>query len=133
MSVRAKAPAEVRDGLGQPVTGHLRDVFLERRHFLEARQKLTHVKRITTAILEGPACKLLAAQNAFEADRRSLRSRLEWCCPFAACPYCDGRQRNCKACEGSGWVNRDLYEQAPKIKDLAAAGKLPGGLTSDDD
>lgn len=78
------------------------------------------------AIAEMPIGRdLLRASKAhwrtIEAAIGTIRETLAGCKPHAACPYGTECGSDCKACEGTGWVSKGVYDAIPKaIRDAAS-------------
>jgi hypothetical protein len=34
--------------------------------------------------------------------------------PAHVCPYCKGKDPDCNACKGKGWVTRGMFERRPR-------------------
>lgn len=50
----------------------------------------------------------------FKNDLENARNALKLCKPHAVCPYCGGEAKRCKACNGTGWITKPMYDAIPK-------------------
>jgi hypothetical protein len=125
-----EAPPEPgKDALGIPVPLTAATAFADREHYREARSLLRRLAALVTSLAQSPGGAHLAPELsrreaggriAFRATQlEEFRSLLNGSEPHAAvCPWCHRDhpghfERDCKACQGLGWVPLRLWRRAP--------------------
>jgi len=105
----------LKDSVGQIIPEHLRKVFERRSNINGDLKKLAGFKKTVMNRVKWrePIMSLLNT-TAFQANYENLRRTLRSAMPYAVCPYCGGDAKDCKACKGFGFLNKDTYEAAPK-------------------
>ena len=79
-------------------------------------------REIIAKWIEG-TCKLSAGRKLCKSRQQSatdignVKNALKFSAPYAICPYCWAKKKQCEACEGSGWVSKDIYDQSPVAKE----------------
>lgn len=122
-------PEPGTDALGIPVPLTAATAFADREQYREARSLLRRLAALVTALAQSPGGAHLAPELsrreaggriAFRATQlEEFRSLLNGSEPHAAvCPWCyrdhPGHfERDCKACQGLGWVPLRLWRRAP--------------------
>jgi len=111
-------PDRMTDQEGIPLPEHLIPVFERRR---EIRAWRGHVERLWQAVKAAadsgdPFLRYLRVQT-FKAECSNLRRAIDFALPYAVCPYCSGDggvEGDCRACDGSGWVNSTTWLSSPQ-------------------
>lgn len=52
--------------------------------------------------------------NQIATDMKNVRDAIRWAIPYQRCPYRTCKTTGCKACNGEGWVVKDVWENIPK-------------------
>jgi hypothetical protein len=82
----------------------------ELRKLLKAMDDLgKEIERIGKSPL-GACMHWDSARSSLKAARKTMYQGR----PAHVCPYCKGKDQECNACKGRGWVTRAVYEQRPK-------------------
>jgi hypothetical protein len=122
-------PEPGKDALGIPVPLEAAAAFADREHYRQARSLLRKLFAVVSRLAQSPGGAHLAAglsrresqgKVAFRATQlEEFKTLLNGSEPHAAaCPWCHrehpGRwDRDCKACQGLGWVPLRLWRRAP--------------------
>lgn len=53
-------------------------------------------------------------RNSIVRDLNNAKTTIGGCIPHSVCPYCLSVDSGCNVCNSTGWVNRDIFNQAPK-------------------
>ena len=115
-------PAVV-DAEDRPVPKQLEEIFTDRLVFASILNRLRTIAADLTKLRARRSGTLLAQDaSAIEQRRRDLYSYINFAQPHATCPYCDADKKACRACHGSGWVNKVVYSQAPPRSTAAGNG-----------
>ncbi len=86
-----------------------------RARFDALMQTTSNLKRDVRKIAGEAGGELLKTEvNVLERALDEVRATIKFTRPFIACIYCDGRNDNCQACKGLGWLNHAKYDQAPE-------------------
>jgi hypothetical protein len=105
--------ADVVDSVGQAIPEKLRPIFARRG---EINALLTQLSALKSSVMKSFEAKdslyRLLHLTSFKANMENAYSDVKQCLPFASCPYC--KAKGCKACGGSGYVNRLQYKSAPR-------------------
>jgi ParB-like chromosome segregation protein Spo0J len=123
------APEPGRDALGILVPLEAAAAFADREHYRQTRSLLRKLSAVVSRLAQSPGGAHLAAglsrresggKVAFRATQlEEFKTLLNGSEPHAAaCPWCHrehpGRwDRDCKACQGLGWVPLRLWRRAP--------------------
>lgn len=104
-----------KDAAGNPIPKKLRPVFDDRKVVWSLLSRLAVWKQEVLKHVEtrDPVFALLN-KTAFEADCENVRLQLKSALPYAVCPYCGARSKDCKACQGFGILNKRSYDMAPR-------------------
>ena len=102
------------DAKGLKVDERFREVFEAASQFDVLLREIAHIKGEVKALVESAAGGVLAKhRQQIEQDRQNLLRAVKFAKPYACCPYCGGRMKECKACEGRGWVTQEVYDTSP--------------------
>lgn len=105
------------DELGDELPDHLCSVFAAAKEFAAKAKELSAVaKWIEETCKTKAGRKLLKSRPQALTDIGNLKNAIKFSAPYAICPYCKANKKHCDACEGSGWVSKDVYNQAPPEK-----------------
>ena len=106
---------EPKDNVGRVIPEHLQEVYERRSNINGDLKQLAGFRKAVMQRVKRrePIISLLNA-TAFQANYENLRRTLRSAIPYAVCPYCGGDAKDCKACKGFGFLNKDTYEAAPK-------------------
>jgi len=114
------ASDRVVDGLGNKVPKWLEKTFADVDEFDAAQRLLTKlVNQLKTLSENGAMYRYLVFDEA-QALARQMHNVIAFGKPHAECPYCHqkmkgkGPDKDCDACRGVGYVNRSIYDQAPR-------------------
>lgn len=69
--------------------------------------------RQARSVAESPMGIYVSTQR-LDVDLKNVTRNLRGGKPFALCPYCGGGAHKCRACNGHGWINKLLHNQAPR-------------------
>ena len=110
-----KASEPIKDQAGRIIPEHLQELYKGREIIAGFVRDLTQLKSelMRRIDLRDLAFSLINI-TAFQAEYETLRRRLKSAMPYAVCVYCGGDSKDCKACKGFGFLNKDTYEAAPK-------------------
>ncbi len=120
------------DAVGVEIPEHLLAVFGNARApFDEGMRLLSQLKTLVTEMAGGEASHFIGAQLAsLEQDRLNMYHAVKFGRPFAVCPYCKGKKKNCTACgdpktgkDPVGWVNELIWKESPVGKKAEAKAK----------
>lgn len=103
------------DGRGLKADEKFSEVFIAASRFDVLLRSIAHIKGEVEAIIKSAAGAVLAKQHqSIENDRKNMLRALKFAKPYATCPYCGGAGRDdCKACDGRGWVTKEVYDASP--------------------
>lgn len=105
------------DELGDELPDHLCSIFAVSKEFAARAKELSAVaKWIEETCKTKAGRKLLKSRPQALTDIGNLKNAIKFSAPYAICPYCKANKKHCDACEGSGWVSKDVYNQAPTEK-----------------
>ena len=81
----------------------------------EVVAKIALAKRAVNDLAKTPAGRVLSRwMKEINAKLDAVRSSVKSAMPHAECCYCNGRDSSCEVCEGSGWLDKAVYESAPQ-------------------
>jgi len=107
-----------QDATGTELPDFLVDIFDEAAELEQSRRDLKDLMDWVEHYSGRPAGRIMAREsNQLLVDLRNVDRSLKFATPYAICPYCKanrGKTASCKACQGAGWVGKDVYDQAPK-------------------
>lgn len=118
----SKLIVQVLDKRKKPVPQNLAGVFHELHYFNESRDLLKKLNTVLDSIANGPAGRAIRKDMAFKKQGEiyryystaasDIRQLLNYSEPYAPCGYCGGS--GCDACQDSGWLTKDAFENSPK-------------------
>ncbi len=108
----ANAEEPQTDDEGQPVPKGLADVFAAASEFEDHARTLTKIQKWAEEVAEQEQGFWFHAQS-FVADLNNAKQALRFNKPYAVCPYCQAKKKNCDACKGHGFVSKGIYKAAP--------------------
>jgi hypothetical protein len=111
-----KADGPPKDMAGRIIPEHLQSIYEGRKLISGFIRDLDGLKNSIMHKVDDhdPVLSLLRV-TAFQAVFGALRQSLKSSMPYAVCVYCGGEDsKNCKACNGFGFLNKDSYNAAPK-------------------
>jgi hypothetical protein len=110
----AAKPEPLRDATGTAVPDEIAEAYQDHKDEVNALLSSLSALKSETLRKEGVdgyhrvQFRIIAA--AFDTIASTLRlSAL----PYAVCPYCVGKERDCQACRGTGFIGRAHYEVLP--------------------
>jgi hypothetical protein len=110
----AAKPEPLRDATGTAVPDEIAEAYHDHKDEVNALLSSLSALKSETLRKEGVdgyhrvQFRIIAA--AFDTIASTLRlSAL----PYAVCPYCVGKERDCQACRGTGFIGRAHYEVLP--------------------
>jgi hypothetical protein len=110
----AAKPEPLRDATGTAVPDEIAEAYHDHKDAVNALLSSLSALKSETLRKEGVdgyhrvQFRIIAA--AFDTIASTLRlSAL----PYAVCPYCVGKERDCQACRGTGFIGRAHYEVLP--------------------
>jgi hypothetical protein len=110
----------MEDQEGHSLPEDLRDVFAIAAEFRSKRRELSAIRAWVEDQLKLPIGRLFAkSATTIKTDFGNLDRTFKFAAPHAICPYCkakEPRRCGCKGCEGTGWVSKEVYDQAPGVK-----------------
>lgn len=74
--------------------------------------QISATKKQLIEIAGTPIGKFIHVQSV-EQHTKELHNIIGFALPHALCGYCDGNDRQCKACKGGGWVTKSLDRYTP--------------------
>ena len=120
---RQPVVAKAADSKGRELPDELVSIFAKASEFDNARKILRQLKRWADEISEKPAGMVLE-RSMLQARRdiQNLDNAFFFSKPYAVCSYCDAEVpgiANCRACHGSGWLVKPVYDQSPVAREAA--------------
>ena len=76
------------------------------------KQILAIEKQIERLAASGVGAKI--RMNQIATDLKNVRDAIRWAIPHKRCPYKTCKTTGCKACNGAGWVVKDVWENIPQ-------------------
>ncbi len=125
------AAAKVREGKVEPPS--IESPFPESILVDDALSAVTKLKNILTQLLgdvgndrEGDQCGFHMRPHRQEWPKQldAMRFVLKHYRPYAVCPYCEGKAKGCRGCNGIGWVGQDTFDKAPKDMQAKTKGTI---------
>lgn len=110
-----KAKEPMKDAVGHVIPEPLREVYKYRsviNSLITDLEKIKHL--VENAAAERNPVFTMLNTTAFQAHCENLRRTLKSARPYALCCYCGGDAKDCKACQGFGFLNEHTYRAAPK-------------------
>jgi hypothetical protein len=104
-------PAKLLDANGRDLPPAIRPAFEQAEEFNAALQACRDLAAMVKAL--GELSPFLHVQSC-AADLNNAKQAIKFAKPYAVCPYCKGKK--CQACKQTGWVPKNIYEQAPEDK-----------------
>lgn len=123
------------DQEGVPLPDHLIPVFERRKDILEWKGDVESLwDRVKASIKSGDPFFRYVRFETFKTECSNLRRAIKFAMPYAVCPYCSGDggvEKDCRACDGTGWVNESAWYSSPqeykaamkKLADVSGSGK----------
>jgi hypothetical protein len=107
-------PAKVvRDGAGNTVPEReVKEALKSRDVFENLCGNLHAIKREIMDLAKKPEGRALRIDQ-IELDVKNAVEAVRFAMPFATCPYTTCKKSGCKACNGSRWVTRNVWENIP--------------------
>lgn len=108
-----KSAPVVKDELGEPIDDpKILAMFARRPEIHTLLHSLSQIKStVLGAIEEKDGLFYRIDHSRFKADIENLRRQIRFTEPYALCAYCRGRNPNCKACKGQGWLSKEAHER----------------------
>jgi hypothetical protein len=103
------------DESGNPIPKHLIAVFEARDEFDAVLSKVKILSQVCLSLSNRAGGERIR-WNELKTDIDNLRRHLRFARPYSICPYCDGTDKACKACKGTGWITEAATKQAPKTE-----------------
>lgn len=100
------------DDEGQVVPKSLAEIFGRAAEFEQHARTLAMVQKWANDIASDE-CAMWFHVQSFVADLNNAKQALRFNKPYAVCPYCQAKKRNCEACKGKGFVSKGIYKAAP--------------------
>jgi hypothetical protein len=124
-------PEELADENGVPLPDRAVEAFRWVRNINNVILALRRIKKVVNEIGQTPAGRCLHAVSV-GAQIAAAAGALKGGRPAFVCPYCKGKDVECRACDSSGWVTALVYDQSPeqqelKAKKAKAKAKAKGG------
>jgi hypothetical protein len=95
------------------------DLWLENQAINSYVNQLNSIKRELDNMIANKMTKIrLLNWSRFEADWQNCKDTLAEAIFYGRCPYCNGTNDKCSACKGIGFVNKRLYDAAPKDEEF---------------
>lgn len=116
-SKESKTKEDIEDSAGNIVPKGLRDIFGRKDDIQDFLDDLNRIhKCITELMTKGDPLWRCFNYNAFDTEIKNLKDVFTIAMPFSVCGYCGGKVGNmdCRACHGSGWVNKTVYIATPE-------------------
>lgn len=108
-----RIPSQTMDGRGKPVADPtLTGVFGTGRTHFDSCLYFIRIMRAEIMSLASQPHGTFVVPAQLEALMDNLAGALKEGKPYAICPFCKGAK--CRACRDTGWVNRIIYDTAPK-------------------
>lgn len=108
-----KPEPELLDEVGKPLPAVVRADFERAHEFDEIVRDLHGIKKRAETLAQEPLGKFLPL-GPVAADIENAKRQVKHAKPYAVCCYCKGKERNCKACKGGGWLPKGQHEAAPE-------------------
>lgn len=101
------------DEVGNPIpNAEIAKAFARAVELDEAARTISEIKVVAMkAIDAGDPLYRDMVKGSVEADCKNLRNQFTNARPHSVCPYCAGEK--CKACKQRGWVNKQVFDNAP--------------------
>lgn len=108
--------AIVMDSEGHNVPKHLEQIFLDRHVIQGYINELNEMARKVKEQVEANKIQWFYFRlNPFETELANVKRQFTFALPHSVCVYCGGvDSRQCRACKGAGFMNKDGYVAAPK-------------------
>jgi len=112
--VKASAPPKVvRDGAGNAVKDKaVKEALKQVEQFDHLIGLLATIKREVLELSKAPVGRALRVDH-IELEIKNAIEAIKFAVPFAACPYTTCGTSGCKACAGSRWVTKDVWNNIP--------------------
>jgi len=111
------AAKKVLDATGKQVPEHLVKYFERANEFRQPIKQLNDMLKVVRKGKEAGDLlyKFIKIEN-LTAEIGNVKRIFRFAMPYAVCPYCGGDENNaeCRACDGSGFVNEITYKSTPK-------------------
>jgi len=101
------------DGLGNLLPDRLHVVFAARAEFASILNQLSSTKSRIAKLADSAGGEHIRF-NTLQVDLDSVRNHLNIAMPFCLCCYCDGTDKACGGCRGTGWITEAIRDRAPK-------------------
>lgn len=100
------------DSVGEEVPVHLRKMFIRGQENKARINKLNKMLREVKESIEtqDPLYVHIGQIAALRMAVNNVKRVLKTAIPYAVCRYCRGDGRDCRACNGQGWVDKLRYE-----------------------
>ena len=112
--VQASAPPKVmRDGAGNAVKDKaVKEALKQVEQFDHLIGLLATIKKEVLELGKAPVGRALRVDH-IELEIKNAIEAIKFAVPFAACPYTTCGTSGCKACAGSRWVTKDVWNNIP--------------------
>lgn len=120
-------PVSVKDSTGREVPEHLRKIF---NRVPEIKAHIATINALFKTIKEAIAANDILYANckieSLKADIGNLRRNLRFTKPHAVCRLCGGdvNNKDCRACEGRGFLNESGYMAVPQEMKMAVPKEM---------
>jgi hypothetical protein len=103
----------VRDGAGNTVPEkEVKEALKSRDVFENLCGTLHAIKREIMDLAKKPEGRALRVDQ-IELELKNAVEAVRFAMPFATCPYTTCKKSGCKACNGSRWVTRNVWDNIP--------------------
>lgn len=106
-------PKVVRDGAGNAVKDKaVKEALKQVEQFDHLIGLLATIKKEVLELSKAPVGRALRVDH-IELEIKNAIEAIKFAVPFAACPYTTCGTSGCKACGGSRWVTKDVWNNIP--------------------
>jgi len=91
----------------------LKKIFETRKDFEALCNSLNAIKRELYELSKEPAGRMIR-YDSVSLDIKNAVETIRWAMPWRQCPYTTCTTSGCKACNGSKWVTKNIWDNIPK-------------------
>lgn len=103
---------DVVDELGKNVPKPLHKIFAARSTFKALLSQLRTLKSDVKSLADADGGDRIRF-NTIQVDLDNARNHLRFAMPYCLCTYCDGTDKACGGCRGTGWITEAIHDQSP--------------------